>query len=46
VSVFELLSSGAVAKVAAYLQGADLPATAPDRDEQLLQRLSGFAQVC
>jgi E3 ubiquitin-protein ligase TRIP12 len=41
-SVFELLTSGAVRALSDHLRGADL-AAGPARDEQLLKRLRGFA---
>ncbi|KAF6266557.1 hypothetical protein COO60DRAFT_1697133 [Scenedesmus sp. NREL 46B-D3] len=40
-SVFEMISSSAVNRLTAYLQGADLPA-ADQNDEQLLRRLRNF----
>jgi E3 ubiquitin-protein ligase TRIP12 len=40
-SVFEMISSSAVNRLTAYLQGADLPA-AEQNDEQLLRRLRNF----
>ena len=45
VSTFELLSSGAVASLRGYLQGADL-GDGPDRANRLLQRLGDFAGGC
>lgn len=42
ISVFELLSSGAVRCLTQYLHGADLPAT-NQHEQQLLQRLRAFA---
>lgn len=43
ISTFELLSSGAVHQLKAYLQGADLPADGRERQQALLQRLGEFA---
>jgi E3 ubiquitin-protein ligase TRIP12 len=41
VSVFELVTSGAISRLTAYLQGNDLPASVR-KDEQLLCRLRAF----
>ncbi len=43
ISTFELLSSGSVAALRDYLQGADLAEEGPERQQALLQRLGGFA---
>ncbi len=44
VSVFELLSSGAVSTLSSFLRGDDLTTPSPAREEQLLQRLNTFVQ--
>jgi hypothetical protein len=45
ISVFELLSSGAVQRLNDYLMGRDLAADAKDRDSELLQRLAAFVEL-
>lgn len=44
VSVFEMITSGAVTKLTDYMQGSDLP-DSPQKDEQLLCRLRNFTSV-
>jgi len=44
VSVFEMITSGAVSRLTEYLQGKDLPASV-QKDEQLLCRLRNFTSV-